>query len=401
MTVDASASEIRKTIQRIIHPHVPVTPLFDPLLENILHRMEEATAEWSNCGYTSQEIPENGFPKDSRYEHVVDEIKKEVDTSNRFGKKYSFVIGTRTITIYAVYPYKSQGVNKRRIAAFMDASIKKMFVWLYVASPYFESQCSPSMTVYWYLSNHKKRVPLHGEVIREVNVNTAFTYACPFTSNCIYLFRKEEWFKVFIHECFHSFGLDFSHMADYADERLHKTFKISSDIQFAEAYTECWAEILNVVFICVREYRGDEQVIRISKLKRAIDLRLHDEVAHSMFQMCKVLKHNEMVYENFFRSNSYREGTNVFSYFVLKTIFIYHYNDFIDWCMKTNGVSLAIQKTTATISQLVQFVEERCRSPEFLTAVKRVERRFSTLAPADSVEMKTLRMTCNAFMDVV
>jgi hypothetical protein len=108
-----------------------------------------------------------------------------------------------------------------------------------------------------------------------------------------------------------------------------------------------------------------------------------------------------MVYENFFRSNSYREGSNVFSYFVLKTIFIYHYNEFLEWCIKNNGDSFRIQKTDASINRLFQFIEARCRSPEFLTAVKRVERRFSTLAPADSVEMKTLQMTCNAFMDVV
>uniref|UniRef100_A0A6C0DXN2 Uncharacterized protein n=1 Tax=viral metagenome TaxID=1070528 RepID=A0A6C0DXN2_9ZZZZ len=395
------SANIRRTIKSMIRPHRPLTSSIDPLLENILQRMEEATVEWTNCGYTAQDIPADELPKDSNYEIVVNEIKKEMATSKRFGKKYSFVIGARTITIYAVYPYNGPNVNREAVA-FMDASVKKMYVWLYVATPFFESPCSPSMTVYWYLSNHKKMVPaVKGKIIEEVHVNTAFTYPCPLTANCIYLFRKEEWFKVFIHECFHSFGLDFSHMRENrVDERIRKTFHISCDVRFSEAYTEVWAEILNIVFICVGEYSDHEPAIRISKLKRAIDMRLHDEVAYSMFQMCKVLKHNQMVYENFFRSNSYREGSNVFSYFVLKTIFIYHYNEFLEWCIKNNGDSFRIQKTDASINRLFQFIEARCRSPEFLTAVKRVERRFSTLAPADSIEMKTLRMSCNAFTDV-
>ena len=31
-------------------------------------------------------------------------------------------------------------------------------------------------------------------------------------SGLIVLFRREEWFKVFIHECLHSFGMEFSGM---------------------------------------------------------------------------------------------------------------------------------------------------------------------------------------------
>ena len=49
------------------------------------------------------------------------------------------------------------------------------------------------------------------EILNSSHVNTAFTRTCPKKSEIV-VFRKEEWFKVFIHESFHNFGLDFSDM---------------------------------------------------------------------------------------------------------------------------------------------------------------------------------------------
>ena len=45
------------------------------------------------------------------------------------------------------------------------------------------------------------------EILDTNHVNTAFAYQCS-PEGEIVIYREEEWMKVFIHETFHSFGLD-------------------------------------------------------------------------------------------------------------------------------------------------------------------------------------------------
>ena len=65
------------------------------------------------------------------------------------------------------------------------------------------------MNIYIFLTDLKKKLPEHtGQEIGKINVNTGFTMTCRPKSNIV-IYRKEEWFKVLIHETFHNFGLDF------------------------------------------------------------------------------------------------------------------------------------------------------------------------------------------------
>jgi L-rhamnose isomerase len=66
--------------------------------------------------------------------------------------------------------------------------------------------------IYIYHTSLLKILPnTNVDILNENNVNTAFTRTCPSNSEIV-VFRKEEWFKVFIHETFHSFGIDFASM---------------------------------------------------------------------------------------------------------------------------------------------------------------------------------------------
>ena len=66
--------------------------------------------------------------------------------------------------------------------------------------------------MYIYFTSLKKKLPNSNiHILGENNVNTAFTHTCPVNSEIV-IFRKEEWFKVLMHETFHNFALDFSNM---------------------------------------------------------------------------------------------------------------------------------------------------------------------------------------------
>ena len=102
------------------------------------------------------------------------------------------------------------------------------------------------MNVTIYLTPFKKILPENNTtVLSAEHVNTAFTFACE-PEGEITIFREEEWFKVFLHESFHSYGLDFAlSESTILRKTIEKVFHIKSDFNVNEAYTETWARIIN------------------------------------------------------------------------------------------------------------------------------------------------------------
>ena len=106
--------------------------------------------------------------------------------------------------------------------------VDTIIMWLYILNEYGSKKCSTTFTIFLYLTSLEKKLPTSNiDILDQINVNTAFTSTCPSDSEIV-IFRKEEWFKVFIHETFHSFGLDFSDMnnADATKFILTKFLKL-------------------------------------------------------------------------------------------------------------------------------------------------------------------------------
>jgi len=334
--------------------------------------------------YREHVLGEDEFPKGVDFEYIDPEIREEIERFSKVGKKYSFIVGGRAIVIYAVYPY-SGVIHKTAIYKMLNESVKKMYIWLYAGSHFAPTECSRELTVYWYLTDKKKVLPeIDGEPIRSLHANTAFTFACSPVPNNIYIYRKEEWFKVFIHESFHSLGLDFAKMSEeIANSYIFKIFKVDCDLRFYEAYTETWAEIINVIFICM-ENPG-----------LIFEILMNNERMFSLFQKTKILNHQKMKYRSLLSKNNYKEETPVFSYYILKSIIIFFYDDFIEWCVDNNRGSISFNKTPENIKSLVSFIKTRFENPEYLKSIDEFERWFSTNGHKDTDEMETLRMSIN------
>jgi len=365
------------------------------MITEIINTMKTAVYSYDkNASFREHVLKDDELPKGNDYEYIVDEIKNELNHNKTIGKKYSFTINSRTFTIYAVYPYKQSEntIDKDKIYNVLDKAIKKMYVWLFIANHFSEINCCPDLTIYWYLTNHTKTLPNENEIIGRVNVNSAFTRACPKTANLIYIFREEEWFKVFIHESFHSLGLDFASLSEkVANKAMFSIFPIDCDLRFSEAYTECWAEIINVIFTCIIEYNYNGSDINIHKLSREIENKMQDEIIFSLFQMSKILHHNHITYEELFKKNEYKEASNVFSYFILKTIFLFYYNDFMEWTSDHNNGTIQFNQTQTNILSLVRFIREHCRKSELVNVIHVLETNIDKLS--NIPEMQTLRMS--------
>jgi len=399
MTVDS------KKLLKFIKKNIPVSFPKQHLshtskmfMKQIVDTMEIAVHSFHQIpDFRYHVLKEDEFPKGKEYEYVVEDIKTELFHSKKLGKEYSFTIGSRTFTIYAVYPYKETGntTDANKIYNILDKAIKKMYVWLFIANHFSDMHCSPHLNIYWYLTKHAKTLPNENEIIDRIHVNSAFTMACSENANEMYIFREEEWFKVFIHESFHSLGLDFASLSEkVAHNAMFSIFPVHCDLRFSEAYTESWAEIINVLFTCILEYSCDESNINMDTLSRKIENKMQDEIMFSLFQFSKILRHNKMTYSDLFKKNEYKESSNVFSYYILKTIFLFFYNDFIEWTAEHNDGTLQFKQTQSNVLSLVQFIREHCRKTEFMKTINVIESIINKLP--NGPEMQTLRMSITA-----
>jgi hypothetical protein len=381
-------SDSKKVIQFIKQFHIKSTKISTgskTIISEIIHTMKKATSTLTLTSYKSTILDLSfDFPKGESYDYITPEIMEDFENTSKIGKHYSFSIGIRTFNIYIIKPYENDD-NEKKIYHTFDKMIHKIYVWLFVCNHYANSECSPIITIYIYLTNHKKMLPsldhtsLHGPLhsphnsIDRHNANTAFTLACPHSKNEIYIYRLEEWFKVLIHESFHSFGLDFARMPEeIVNKKMFSIFPIKCDLRFYETYCEVWAEIINVIFISVNSYSSNETKINMNKLIKNIENHLYFEQMFSLFQCAKVLDFYGLTYRNILQKSNkihYKEKTPVFSYYILKSIVMFYYNDFIEWCYIHNNKSLEFTKTQNNINHFFEFIKTRYNSDDFINSI--------------------------------
>ena len=213
-------------------------------------------------------------------------------------------------------------------------------------------------------------------VLGESHANTAFTTTCPVNSEII-IFRKEEWFKSFIHETFHNFALDFSDMDNNdCHTKIKSLFPVDSKVNLFESYTEFWAEITN---ICLCSYLSLKNKSRVNEYLRECKELMELEKTFGVFQMVKVLGYMGLTYKSLYskdeqnetlRNTLYREETNILAYYIIKTILMVNADKFLEWC-KTNNTSLMqFNKSGNNQNKFCLFIKNHYKSSKFLGLVK-------------------------------
>jgi hypothetical protein len=296
-------------------------------------------------------------------------VRKHIDQLSMTELTYSFSLYDRNIKLHFIIEEDEMEVKLEIFNKYVDSII----MWLYILNQYSSKQCSNSLVVYFYFTSLEKRLPSSNIfILDEINVNTAFTTTCPKDSEII-VFRKEEWFKVFIHETFHNFGLDFS---DMNNEIVHKCilniFKVNSDVNLYESYTEFWAEIINALFCSFFsiKYKTD-----IDYFLSHSEFFINFERTYSFFQLVKTLNFMGLTYKDLYsnnlhskavRENLYKEKTNVLSYFIIKAILINNYQSFLSWCNDENFSLLQFKKTFSNQKKYCDFIEKYYKTKSML-----------------------------------
>lgn len=208
--------------------------------------------------------------------------------------------------------------------------------------------------IVFYMTPLKKFMPIHAEdIVDEENINTAFTYSCS-TKNQIVVYRKEDWFKTFLHETFHAFGFDFSHVSEShlstANRQILNLFQGCDphlDVRLYETYCETWAQIWNLLIL----FRGSMSAfMRTFTRDRQF---VHDQL--SDYLRIYGLSYRQLM--ELSTTPKYTEKTNVFAYFVLRLGLLYRIDEFILWSNRNN-----IPSSSSTTTFSLVFNKEKIMS---------------------------------------
>jgi hypothetical protein len=348
------------------------------LYKNILHSHKKVLSLKKNMFYNTSvkkinNINEISKPKNFNSNAFPNLIREHIDKQSLYEITYTFSVTDRNITIHFVVEHDFSG---KKIELF-NKYVEWITMWLIILNDFSSIKCSKNLILYFYFTTLKKELPTSSiEILDQHNVNTAFTTTCPSNSEIV-VFRKEEWFKVFIHETFHNFALDFSDMnTEDCHAKILSIFKVNSSVNLYEAYTEFWAVIINSLFcsfLLLKEKNDYNEFLRLS------EFFINFEKTYSFFQLRKVLKFMNLSYSDLYENNDlsanlrktfYREKTNVLSYYVIKLILLNNYQDFLLWCDLHNVSLFSFKKTKKNQMDFCSFIEKYYKSSSMLKGIE-------------------------------
>ena len=341
------------------------------------------------------------------YASVPIDARRSVDSRIERGHVSSMSVRGRAVSLTVMFP---DSAGEAADAAEARAMADRVFAWLDAAAAFAPEKCARTLAVFVILSGAAKQLPAPepapprkaaggGREIRERHVNSGLTVSCARDGD-IYVYRREEWFKVFVHETIHSLGVDFSAMSAADTGAINacvkKTFSLKKpDLRVFEAYCEAWAEIINAVaYVLARPGRPSGGALAAIERQMAVERRW------SAFQCAKIMHFYGIAYEHLFsvdagvvaaRDAAYREtDTYTFSYYAAKMVLLCNLGAFLDWCVGHNATVVGFRNDLATGLAFCALLRELRDAPGMLRVVRANSSRLRTRVWTDSIGKKLL-----------
>jgi len=310
-------------------------------------------------------------PKNFNHNSFPLHVRNHINENSFSEISYHFSLFDREINVFFI----TEDNSETKIEVY-NKYVDAIIMWIYILNQYSSKLCVKSLKVYFYFTSLEKILPKTNiDVLNETNVNTGFTTTCPRDSEIV-IYRKEEWLKVFMHETFHNFGLDFSEMnIDSCVKSMLHIFPVNSEVNLYEAYAEVWAEIMNALFCSFFKLKNKKNM---EAFLINSEIFINFEICYSFFQMVKTLDFMGLTYEDLYmktkkskllRETMYKEETNVLPYYVIKTILLNNYQSFLSWCDTNNFSLLQFKKTPSNLNDFCKFIEKKYKTKTMIEGV--------------------------------
>ena len=170
-----------------------------------------------------------------------------------------------------------------------------------------------------------------------------------------------------------------------------------------ESYCEFWACFMNSIFTAYYLPNGEnmEDFLIYSEYCLAF------ERLFSLLQMVKILRFMGLTYGNLYektdiskkiRNMLYKEETNIFAYYILKSILLFNTGEFLIWCKKNNKNMFAFDETKGNFIKLFNFIKSNYNTKPFLKNINDASKLLGGLKKeglSDNMRIlfNTMRMT--------
>jgi hypothetical protein len=132
----------------------------------------------------------------------------------------------------------------------------------------------------------------------------------------------------------------------------------------------------------------------------------YDNIQHesvfSIFQCVKILNFMGLDYNIISNCNDenytivkklYKEHTNVFAYYVIVSILLGNFNNFILWCIDNNTNLFNFKKDDASIDSFVMFISKNYKNSELLQMIVGLEKILENKTSNEETLLRTMRMS--------
>lgn len=224
-----------------------------------------------------------------------------------------------------------------------------------------------------YLVDQKKTISSSSEIFTRNEINSG--YCITGKTPEILIYRKEEIFKVLIHELIHAFQYDSYEDNSKLIQHYQSKYNISSEkINSNEAYTEIWANIINCYLISKNIGRNRYNLFLIL---------IAMEKEFSYFQAEKVIYLSKLNYDDKKQTIDINMDTNVLAYFIIRSELYKGLNRFLRFCKNHNRNYIKIENDDLWLNHL--------KKNELIL---RKNRRFNNINK-NSYFFTSMRMTLN------
>ena len=376
-----------------------LTSSYRDVLKIFFNNMKDAFISYknnyNNINHTKMYIDDDNIDLDEPNVFFPTAIHEHIMMYASTKYSYEFILYDRIFVIEFIF--FNQIPDKKVLSSY----IKKIYMWLYVLSLYAKTECTKTLRITIFLSNFKKKLSSiyfnsKEDILDAININTAWTYRCK-EHNSITIYRKEEWFKVLCHETIHTFGLDFSLNSGHIfTNNCITMFNVQSDFLLNESYCEFWATIWSTIFnaycMCSSPKLFDEFTEKYYEL-------MFTEKQYAIFQTIKILNFMKINYYDLFNFDLPRqqfvENTNVFCYYVIKSLLLFNDSKTIALFVDMNENILDFDDNNENIMKLIQHIDDIKLDVNFLYIVNELqEKKYKVCKKNKSCELlRSLKMT--------
>ena len=295
---------------------------------------------------------------------LSEEIKESI--LNKFNSCYNISFNIDNITFYIKF-YTPNKININRYLFF----IKLVLLLCSKNKKYDENH---EFHLHFFLTDFEKNISNTKHKLSSYDINSGVTIINENIS--VFLFRKEEWLKVFIHECFHLFCLDCSCVTDVEYKQVFSNmYFLESDFLLYESITEFWARIINCCFVSY----FSKKKISYKDFEQLLNVTINLEKLFSIVQMNKFLQNFQLSYEIIIdKSYSpmikklYKEESNGFCYYIMTSVLLHFFDQTMEWFVTNNedDMFLNFKKSRDNIMLFCYYIKSIYNKDSFLEYIK-------------------------------